>query len=483
MKSTLVDATLAGIALERTAAVPLHRQLESALRAAILGGQLPGGARLPPTRELARGLGVSRSTVVEVFEVLGAEGYLQARVGDGTYVATLGLRHAGKPTLVTSTQSLSARGSGLVARPLTPAAHSGPPRAFRTGMPDPTLFPWRLWARLEARHWRDPPENVGYADPRGHGPLREAIAAYLGASRGVQCTPEQILVTSGTQGALDLIARMLLDAGEEVLMENPGYGGAKLAFRGAGLRMVPTPVDVEGLDVEAGATRAPQARLTYVTPSHQYPLGVVMSVARRLALLDWASQGNRWVVEDDYDSEYRYAGPPLSALHALDTENRVLYVGSFSKTLLPALRVGYLVVPLHLASAFAAAKNALERSGPTLTAAVLASFLSEGHFARHLRRTRKAYGARHETLVGKSFGPTLQLLSAEAGLHLVGRLPPGVDDVALANRAAAAGVEVNPLSAYYLEDARPGLLLGYAVVDEDAIIAGAKVLRSLLESC
>jgi len=477
-EQTNIEGGLIGLDLDRTCDTPLHRQLESALRAQILSGLLPSGARLPTSRDLARRLHLSRVTVTDVFETLAAEGYLHARVGRGTFVTPLPLRneHA-DPRPV----RLSRRAEQFMTT--VPATnHTGPPRAFRTGTPDPRLFPWKTWARLSARVCPPPGGNVGYGDAAGHAPLREAIAAYLHAQRGVRCTAEQVLIVSGSQQALDLTARVLLDAGQEVLIEDPGYRGGRNVFLAAGLRLVPTPVDAAGLDVHAGERLAPRARLAYVTPSHQYPLGVVMSAARRVELLEWAARRDAWVLEDDYDSEYRYSGPPLPALQGLDDAGRVVYVGSFSKVLMPALRLGYMVVPRGLIPAFRAAKDTLDRSAPLAASATVAAFIQEGHFARHLRRTRRAYAERHAALLAQAgtLVGTLSLVGSDAGLHLLGRLPDGIDDVEVAREAFKAGVDVNPLSAYALKPGPAGLLLGFAAVTPGEIEVGAQRLRQVL---
>jgi GntR family transcriptional regulator/MocR family aminotransferase len=314
--------------------------------------------------------------------------------------------------------------------------------------------------------------------------LREEIAAYLGAARAVECGWEQVIVVSGSQQALDLAARVLLDPGDAAWVEDPGYAGARGALIAAGARIVPVPVDEEGLRVSDGVRRAADARLAYVSPSHQYPLGATMSVSRRLELLAWASRTGAWVLEDDYDSEYRYTGRPLEALQGLDAEGRVIYLGTFSKVLSPALRLGYLVVPPDLVDPFSAARELTDRHSPLVEQAVLARFIAEGHFARHIRRMRTLYAERQDILVEAAAGDLRGLLDvrpAEAGMHLVGWLPDRTDDREAMRRAAARGVEAIALSMYGIEPpARGGLLLGYAAVGEAGIRAGVRRLAAAL---
>jgi GntR family transcriptional regulator/MocR family aminotransferase len=337
------------------------------------------------------------------------------------------------------------------------------------------------------RHWRSPSADLlSYGDPAGYGPLRAVIAEYLIAARGVRCRPEQVIVVAGSQQGLDLAARVLLDAGDKAWVEDPGYIGARGALTSAGADLVPVPVDQEGLEVVAGIARCPTARLVYITPSHQYPLGVTMSLPRRLALLEWAQRAGAWVLEDDYDGEYRYTGRPLPALQGLDTENRTVYLGTLSKTLFPALRLGYLVVPLDLVDTFVAAKALTDRHAPSVEQAVLADFITEGHFARHVRRTRMLYAARQAALVDaaqRNLAGLLEIGPAEAGMHLVGYLPRGVDDQDASRRAAAYQVDAPALTAFALTpQRRGGLLLGYAAVSQAEIYAGVRRLAAALRA-
>ena len=461
--------------------VPLYRQLYDALRAAILSGQLRPGARLPATRMLAGELGLSRTTVVTAIRQLLAEGYVDGRVGSGSYVAdsvprvrsgTIPADAATKPELH-STRTLSPRGRTLLGASEHTLGDVLPPVPFRLGTPALDVFPWRAWGEIERRLARHDLTLRGYGAPAGYLPLRQAIADYLGAARAVRCEPEQVIVVVGAQQAFDLVARLLLNPGEAVWFEDPGYHRARRALAGAGLRLVPVAVDAEGLDVEAGVARCPNARLVYVTPSHQFPLGVTMSLARRLALLRWAEMAGAWILEDDYDSEYRYAGRPLAALQGLDPSGRVLYAGTFSKVLFPGLRLGYLVAPPDLVDAFARVREVVDFGAPLLSQAVVTEFIVAGHFARHLRRMRALYGARQAALVTASqrqLGGSLDVPPAESGLHLMGWLPAIVDDKLAATIARQHDVEVTALSSLTIEQAsRPGLVLGYAPFDERQI--------------
>ena len=491
------------VPLDRSCGAPLHRQLYKGLREGILAGRFPAGARLPSTRGLAGELAVSRNTVTSAFSQLLAEGYLEGRVGSGTYVAGAlpdemltarrGARDAGsrEEAMPSAGRRLSRRGELLAATRTVTVRDRGRPRAFRPCVPALEEFPRREWRQISARRWRRPPGGtLGYGDPAGYRPLREAIAGYLGAARAARCSPEQVVVVSGSQQALDLAARVLLDPGDAVWVEDPGYAGARAALVGSGARLVPVPVDGDGLDVSAGIEREAGARLAYVTPSHQYPLGPTMGLGRRLELLRWASRAGAWVVEDDYDGEYRYAGRPLEALQGLDAEGRVVYVGTFSKVLFPALRLGYLVVPPDLVDAFVAARELSDRHSPVIEQATLADFIAEGHFARHVRRMRTLYAARQEALVDAAKGELAGLLDvgpAEAGMHLVGLLPGGSDDFEASRKAASYGVEAPPVSAYALRGTpypgsphRPGLLLGYAAVTEAEILRGVRGLAAAL---
>jgi GntR family transcriptional regulator/MocR family aminotransferase len=474
------------LALDRAAAKPIYRQLYESFREAILAGRLGAGQRLPSTRALADELQVSRLPVLTAFEQLLAEGYFESRTGAGTFVArslagprpASGRRAAGKTPPDRRT---------VAANPGLPLGRHEPWLggwgAFRVSQIAVDQFPFQVWSGLIARHGRNPrASQMLYGDPLGDRRFRETLAAYLRTSRGVRCEAEQILVTSGSQQALAIAARVLLDPGDEVWVEEPGYQGARDALATAGARLIPVPVDEEGLDVAAGVARSPQARAACVTPSHQYPLGATLTATRRLRLLDWAQRSGAWILEDDYDSEYRYESQPIAALQGLDRDSRVIYIGTFSKVLFPALRVGYLVVPADLVSRFAALRAALDDFPSTLYQAVLTDFLAEGHFARHLRKMRALYRERRGALVEALRSELgLQVLGERAGMHLTALLEPGTDDRRLAEQAARQGLWTMPLSACHLgEPARPGLVLGYGGTGIPEILEGVRRLGRLL---
>jgi GntR family transcriptional regulator/MocR family aminotransferase len=475
MAKGVPPVSLLTIPLDASAPAPLFRQLYDGLRGAILAGTLGSGERLPASRTLARELGVSRNAVVNSFEQLLAEGYLEGKVGSGTYVTRtlpedfLVIRrgrppHVGPPDRPATP---SRRGEVLARTPAWVVRGTADPKPFRPGVPAMDTLPLDTWASMASRHWRrSTGDLLGYGDPAGYRPLREAIAAHLVSSRAVACVPDQVVIAAGTQQAIDLAARILLDPGDEAWIEDPGFVGARGSLIGAGARLVPVPVDGEGMVVSEGVARGPDARLAYVTPSHQYPLGVAMSLARRLELLAWARRAGAWVLEDDYDSEFRYCGRPLASLQGLDSQGRVVYMGTFSKVLFPSLRLSYLVVPVGLVDAFVSALSLAGGPAPTHTQAVLADFLAEGHLLRHIRRMRALYAERQEALVraaGRDLAGLIEVGPSETGLQVVGWLGEGVDDRAASLRADAAGVVAPPLSAYRLgPPGRPGLLLGYA---------------------
>jgi GntR family transcriptional regulator / MocR family aminotransferase len=497
-------SNLASTPIDPVLNVPLYWQLYTNLRAAILGGRLKKGAKLPSTRALAEELNVSRNTVLNAYQQLLAEGYLESVEASGTFVASIlpeslqptptssptngSTRQTRKPNVSQNSPRLSKIGSALIYAPQMPApleirASDQGQRAFRAGMPALDAFPFELWGKLVMRQVRRTTQNtLMYQGAAGAHPLREAIAAHVTVTRRVRCTPDQIIIVSGSQGALDLVARVLLDPGDPVWMEDPGYLGARGALLGAGAQIIPVPVDNEGLIVEAGIANCPDARMVYLTPSHQFPLGVTMSLSRRLAVLDWAKRAGAYILEDDYDSEYRFAGRPLAALQGLDDADCVIYIGTFSKVLFPALRLGYLILPPPLVDPFLAARRFIDIHPPALEQAVLADFISEGHFSRHLRRMRTLYAERRATFLAAITDLPeipLELYASEAGMHCIGWLPDGIDDQTVVGQAAAHDVEVIPLSKFSLEPmARQGLLLGYAGVDKQHIYAGARRLAA-----
>ncbi len=460
------------LGIERRSKAPLYRQIYEGYREAIVDGRLRPGQRLPSTRGLADELGVSRLPVLNAFAQLLAEGYFESRVGAGTFVArslpedlllARGRAAAGAPTPRSAPRSVSRQSDVVLRRPEPWLAGRG---AFRVSQLALDHFPFGVWSSLVTRHARNPRASAfAYGDVMGLPALREAIATYLRTARAVRCEPEQIMVVSGSQQALAVSARVLLDPGSKAWIEEPGYPGARDALRLLGAELVPVPVDAEGLDVAAGMRLCPKAHAVYVTPSHQYPLGVTMSASRRLQLLEWARRAGSWIIEDDYDSEYRYGSPPIAALQGLDRDGRVVYTGTFSKVLFPSLRLGYIVVPRDLVPRFAAVREAIDLCPPSLSQAVLADFIAMGHFARHLRRMRVVYGERCAALVralGRDRGAGARVLGDQAGIHLTVTLPAGTDDVATSERAAAEGLWALPLSTCYIgAEPAPGLVLGY----------------------
>ncbi len=483
------------ISLDRKSPMALHRQLYDELRKAILSGSLKARTRLPSTRDFADEMGVSRNTVLNAFNQLLAEGYVEGRIGSGTYIShTLpnemlevrGNGRANHPALP-ARRALSRRGEVISKTVVSVAVATGPPRPFRSGVPSLDAFPTNTWYKLTARHWRNSPHHLmRYGQPAGYQPLREAIAAYLGAVRAVHCVPEQVILVSGSQQGLDIAARVLLDPGDAAWVEDPGFHGARAALLAAGATLIPVPVDQEGLDVEAGISRGDKARVVYVTPSHQLPLGSTLSLARRLALLKWASKARAWILEDDYDSEFRYAGRPLASLQGLDGQGRVIYIGTFSKVLFPSLRLGYMVAPVDLVDAFIKARAIVTHASSLMEHAVVVDFINEGHFARHIRTMRALYAERQAVVLkeaGTELAGLLDLQSDAAGMDLIGWLPRGIDDRAATRQAAAHGVEVTPLSAYSLERPKRGALrLGYTGYSSKDLRQGVRNLAIALRS-
>ncbi|MDH1263817.1 PLP-dependent aminotransferase family protein [Pseudomonas sp. GD03944] len=459
----------------------LAQQLYQALRERILDGRMASRMRLPASRDLARALGVSRNTVVRAYDQLYAEGFIDGRIGDGTYVAALGEGVPASPERVPVPipeplrQRLSLYGPG------TP--REGPPLAFRLGLPAMDLFPFDIWARLQAQFWRSAnAQQLGYGNPAGEPRLRELIAAYLRNSRGLRCTPEQVVITSGAQQAISLCTQLLVQSGDGVALESPCYRAAAQAFAVAGARLCGVEVDEDGMDT-ARLESLSDCRLAYVTPSHQYPTGVTLSLARRLELLDWASRREAWIIEDDYDGEYRYSGSPLAPLASLDQQGRVLYVGTFSKVIFPALRLGYLVVPPVLVKPLAQLRALGMRHSDIGSQMVLADFIAQGHFQRHIRRMRRAARFRRDALLaGWPADLAGALPEVQAGLHVCMPLESPAREQVLMRQAAAVGVEVSGLSDFWqapvVEQApRAGLVLGFAGVDEPQIETALAALR------
>lgn len=481
--------------------VPRHRRLYEAIRKAILDHHLPVGSKLPSTRDLARDLALSRNTVLSAFEQLLAEGYVEARTGSGTFVADTAADGAesaarrsapgARRTAVSENSSattlepprLSTRGRRLTQ---VSAGDRYEIQPFAPGDPDFSIFPFKLWQRLQNKYWRDArPELMDYGSAGGYLPLRRAIADYLRVSRSVRVAVDQVLITAGTQQSLKLAAQLLADVGEMVWVEDPCYWGARVVFDSCDLNLHPVRVDAEGMN-PSEEDRATTPRLIYLTPSHQYPKSVVMTLSRRRLMLELAARKQAWILEDDYDSEFRYTGRPLSSLQGLDTSDRVLYLGTFSKVLYPGIKVGYMVVPPALIEPFKRALYDLQRPGQMMLQAALADFIEQGYFATHIRKIRMLYGQRRELLqkiLKPILGSTASISSEESGLHLVIQLPPGTDDVRLAQRAEEQGLSVRALSSYYLgEERERGLVVGYAYVPPEKIVYYGRLLGNVVQS-
>jgi len=484
------------VALDSYAKTPMYRQLYNWFRRAIIAGQLRPRQRVPSTRGLAAELKISRIPVLNAYDQLLAEGYLETFVGAGTCVAssipddTLSLQagKARKGAQATAEKlgprRMSRRGVAMTRLPAQSWLNIV--GAFRASLPALDHFPIGVWSKLVARHSRTPGRGImAYGNAMGYLPLREVIAEYLGAVRAVRCEASQIMVTTGSQQGLQLSAQVLVDPKDRVWIEEPGYPSARQAFIAAGAHLIPVPVDDEGMKVGEMIRRGHTARAVYITPSHQYPMGMTMSATRRMLLLHWAVRTGAWIIEDDYDSEYRFGSRPIASLQGLDTDARVIYVGTFSKVMFPALRVGYVVVPRDLVPAFSAARDAADVFSATLYQAVLTDFIREGHFARHIRRMRMLYMERRRALakaIHIQMGNILEVIGAEAGMHLVALLPHGANDVAISRKAAQRGISAMPLSVCYLKPpTRGGLILGYAGANAHQIHDGIRKLRMSVE--
>lgn len=485
------------IEIDRSSAEPLYQQIYEGLRQAVKENVLPSEARLPSTRTLSDTLDVSRNTIVEAFDQLRTEGYLTSQVGSGTYVAeSLPEQHTRvrPPTtesnsslhvsnLQAQVPSLSERADRLMDRSLSLLEDPVDQRAFRPGVPAFDAFPIETWSKLASRRWRTlPARQLEYGDPAGYPPLREAVAEYLRTARGARCEAEQVIIVSGIQQAFSLAARVFLDPGDEMYVEDPGYPRMRATFAAAGAQVHPVPVDGDGFVVPSSNGASPC--MVGITPSHQYPLGVTMSVSRRQEVLEWSSKNDVWILEDDYDSEYRYSGQPIAALQGMANGGRVLYTGTFSKVLFPALRLGYLVVPPNLTDVFTRMRTVSDRCPPRVDQMILADFMNEGHFEQHIRRMRMLYANRQAALldtIEEHLAPFIDLNPSNAGLHMVGRLPRNVDDWAVSNRLAEHDIIALPLS-FYSERSleRGGLLLGYAPVPEDEIQRTVRRMADIL---
>ena len=471
------------------AGAPVHNGLRNrlylAVRQAILSGRLPAGTELPSSRSLAKELGIARNTVLRAYELLLAEGYLEGRSGSGTFVSDRIRAPQGTMTEGSArTQPVvSARGKTLLAHAASSRLQGG---AFMPGIPDVSRFPFAVWRRILGRYLRPEQRHLAQYGYGGYGPLKTVLAQYLGMTRMMSCAPQQVVIVNGTHQAVDLIARVLADVGDRAWMEDPGYWGARNVLQAAGLEVVAQPVDGEGLAIRP-EERERSPRLIFVSPSCQYPTGAVMSLERRLDLLEYAERHGSWVIEADYDNEMRFLSQPIASLFGLSRAHRAIYVGTFSKVLFPGLRLAYLVVPPSLAEAFTVANAELYREGRLAEQAALAEFIDDGHFIAHIRRMRPLYRERLETLrdlLTKELGTAVSFLGGHAGLHLTVQFAEPLDDVAISASALQDGVICRPLSRYSLEATtrRSGMVLGFAPVPVERMKRPVEVLLRAIEA-
>ena len=482
-------AILPGIRLDRDSGATLARQLEDQLRSLILSGALPGGTKLPSSRVLAAELGVSRPTITEALDRLAAEGFLEMRQGAGTFIANALPPHLpqGAPQqdapVAMGAANVSGFGGRLGALAADIDVHES--RPFLPNSPAYDHFPFAIWQQCVTRQTqRSYRGQMGYSEPQGHLPLRQAIADYLALHRGDVCTPDQIVITPGAHAAFMLAAQVLTDPDDAILFEDPGPFIARNLFQSLGRRLLDAPVDAEGMDFDAALTANPDTRMAFVMPSRNHPLGRTLSPARRQRLLDWAASQARWIVEDDYDSEFRYEGRPLPSMHSIDRAGRVIYVGTFSKALFPALRIGYLVLPPDLVGLFRNAVALMFRCAPLPAQMALAEFIAEGHFATHLRHMRQLYAERRDQFIAaaeQAGAGLFQVDLPDSGMNAMVWLPEGLDDRIIAERAVAAGVHGYALSDYCgMRPARPGLLLGFAGVADHQFAPGMDALARIV---
>ena len=465
---------------------PLFRQVYGGLRKAILSGAFKSGERLPSTRELALQLGISRTVVLLAYDQLLAEGFAAGRTGSGTYVSAAVAPSRPPASEGSARVRLAPFGKAAAAawsKMNVPSRRSPAlPYDFAYGRSDLATFPFAMWRRLLLKCARKVSvAELDYGEAGGSTGLRAAICAHLRRSRAVNCDPSQVIVVNGSQQALDLVARVLLQPGDTVAIEDPAYQGTTEILRAAGVRLSPVSVDDQGLDP---GRLSHGARMVVVTPSHQFPSGAILPLARRVALLEWAARRDAVIVEDDYDGEFRYEGQTLESLQGLDRSSRVIYVGTFSRTIFSALRIGYLVVPKSLVTAFSAAKWLCDRHSPSLEQATLAEFISSGMYERYLRRVRRRNAARREVLLGavnRHLRDRVQISGAAAGAHVVMWPTARISEDALVSAAASRGVGVYPISPYYLKrPTRTGVLLGYSRVTESQILEGVRRLGRVL---
>ena len=471
---------LDALSLDRTLDTPLHRQLYNGLRKMIEERSLAAGSALPSSRFLAEDLGIARNTVISAYEQLATEGYLVSRQGARPVIVDLPTAPVVPTGILNGARrhAISERGKLMMEQP---SQHGAPGHlSFHPGMPDAENFPFNTWSRLLAQRAKAARYDLfGTYNVTGHPPLREAIATYVKAARRVRCTPEQIVITTGAQAGLDLLARILLDPGDLAWVEEPGYYGAQAAFMASGARLAPLFVDSQGWVLDPPAGNPP--RVVYVTPSCHHPLGATMRMEQRLRLLEIADRFDSWIIEDDFDGEYRFQGQPIPAMQGADRSDRVIYCGSFAKILFPALRLGFMVLPTALQARIGQALSITGQFAPLLLQAALADFIDQGHMSRHLRRMRRIYAARRQAfrrLVDDYLGEWMTLRTNEAGMQMVGMMREGWDDKAVAAAARRRGIIVSPLSIHYRHAApMAGLVMGYAATDEAAMPQGFRILR------
>lgn len=486
-------AVLSSIKIDKNAEKKYSIQLYMALRDLLLTGALMPGDRLPATRTLAQEIGVSRTTVIDAIDRLISEGLLEARVGAGTFVSeALHARLEPKPLpsandVIKAVPRLSHASKHAIPDFAVRERLPHKSQAFVTALPALDAFPMAQWAKLSARHWRKDRDDIaGYGEPFGYTPLRAAIARQLNASRGIKCAPEQIFITNGAQRAFSLIGGTLVNPGEPIWFENPGAIGARNAFVAIGAQPVPVPVDGEGLCVADGLAKAPHFRLAFVTPSHQQPLGHIMSLSRRLALLKAASEADAMIVEDDYDGEFYYGDRPPPTLKSIDTHDRVIYVGTFSKSLFPALRLGFLLAPEGLVESFERIFQTWLSGVPTVTQAMVAEFMDEGMFATHIRTMRQLYKHRHDTLMSAAsdLAGDIDLQPTSSGFHAIGLVNDHHDENKLVAETAVRGITTAPLARYALSSlSQRGLVLGFGSASPEDIRKGIQTLKDVLPAC
>lgn len=469
------------MSVDRLSEEPMHRQIYGALRRYILGGQIPAQSLLPSTRSLADDLKVGRNTVIAAYDQLLAEGFVEARAGSGTWVAPIqqNLPPVAPRLRACAPERLSKRGRTILDGP-QPPRNAGVIN-FHPGVPETASFPFSIWSSLLLRNSRIRDESLmGYVSFAGHPGLRQAIASHIGVSRGITCTADQVIIVTGAQAALDLVSRVLMDEGDQVWMEEPGYLGAKSAFLASGARLAPLKVDRRGWNL--ADPDLPTPRLIYVTPSCQWPFGTIMRIEERLQLLDMAERCGAWIIEDDYDGEYRFRGRPVPALHGLDHADRVVYVGSFGKTLIPALRIGYLIVPRELSDAFDKAVSITGQFAPLILQATVSDFINQGYFATHLKRMRRLYARRQADFVRlchEHLGEWISVDENDSGMQLLASFKRPFRDHDVVEAALKEGLDVQGISInYHSTEPQHGLLLGYAAMDERQVLRAVLALRA-----